>query len=103
VNLPSGTNVTLSGGPNDVWILQIAGTLTTATSTNVILTGGALAKNVFWQVGGAYVTLGVSAHFEGVVLAKAAINLGSLASANGRLLAQTAVNIDQSTVTQPPP
>jgi hypothetical protein len=103
VTLPSGTNVTLSGGPNDVWILQIAGTLTTAASTNVILTGGALPKNVFWQVGGAYVTLGVSAHFEGIVLAKAAINLGSLASANSRLLAQTAVNIDQSTVTQPTP
>ena len=103
VILPSGNNVTLAGGPNDVWILQIAGTLTTADSTNVILTGGALAKNVFWQVGGAYVTLGVSAHFEGVVLAKAAINLGSLATANGRLLAQTAVNIDQSTVTQPAP
>jgi hypothetical protein len=103
VTLPSGTNVTLSGGPNDVWILQIAGALTTAASTNVILTGGALAKNVFWQVAGASVTLGVSAHFEGIVLAKAAINLGNLASANSRLLAQTAVNIDQSTVTQPAP
>jgi hypothetical protein len=102
VTLPSGTNVTLSGGPNDVWIFQIAGALTTAASTNVILTGGALPKNVFWQVNGA-VTLGVSAHLEGVVLAKAEINLGSLASVNGRLLAQTAVTIDKSSVTQPAP
>jgi hypothetical protein len=47
--------------------------------------------------------LGASAHFEGVVLAKAAINLGNLASVNGRLLAHTSVNIDQSTVTQPAP
>jgi len=103
VTLPLGTDVTLSGGPNDVWIFQITGTLTTAASTNVVLTGGALARNVFWQVAGAYVALGVSAHFEGVVLAKAAINPGSLATVNGRLLAQTAVNIDQSTVTQPAP
>jgi hypothetical protein len=102
VNLPVGANVTLTGGPNDVWIFQIAGALTTGASSNVILTGGALPGNVIWQVNGA-VTMGVSAHFEGVVLAKAEINLGSLASANSRLLAQTAVNIDRSTVTQPPP
>jgi hypothetical protein len=102
VLLPSGKNVTLSGGPNDVWIFQINGDLTTSDSTSVLLTGGALPKNIFWQVNGA-VTLGISAHFEGIALAKAAINLGSLASANSRLLAQTAVNIDRSTVTQPGP
>jgi len=39
------TNVTLSGGPNDVWIFQIAGTLTQASATRVILKGGALPKN----------------------------------------------------------
>jgi hypothetical protein len=97
-----GKSVTLAGGPNDIWIFQIAGALTTGASSNVILTGGALPKNVIWQVNGA-VTLGVSAHFEGVVLAKAEINLGSLASVNGRLLAQTAVNIDRSSVSQPGP
>jgi len=103
VTLPVGTNVTLSGGPNDVWIFQIAGTLTTGASTSVLLSGGALPKNVFWQVAGSSVTLGTAAHFEGVVLAKFAINFGSLATANSRLLAQTAVNLDQSTVTQPAP
>jgi hypothetical protein len=102
VILPSGKNVTLSGGPNDVWIFQINGALTTSDYTSVLLTGGALPKNIFWQVNGA-ATLGISAHFEGVVLAKEAINLGSLASANSRLLAQTAVKIDRSTVTQPDP
>jgi hypothetical protein len=100
--LPFGTNVTLAGGPNDVWILQIAGTLTTGANTSVFLTGGASAKNVFWQTSGA-VTLGASSHIEGVVLAKTAVTFGSLASANSRLLAQTAVNLDQNTVAQPLP
>ncbi len=103
VTLPVGTNVTLNGGPNDVWIFQITGTLTTAASTNVLLTGGALAKNIFWQVAGSSVTLGANAHFEGVVLAKAAINFGNKASANSRLLAQTAVNLSENNVTQPTP
>jgi Ice-binding-like len=103
VTLPFGTNVTLSGGPNDVWIFQIAGNLTTGANTSVLLLGGAQPKNIFWQVAGSSVTLGATAHFEGVVLAKFAINFGSLATANSRLLAQTAVNLDQNSVTQPAP
>jgi hypothetical protein len=103
VTLPFGTNVTISGGPNDVWIFQITGTLTTGAATNVLLSGGARAKNIFWQVAGTTMTLGANAHFEGIVLAQNAINLGNQASANSRLLAQTAVNLDQNAVTQPAP
>ncbi len=96
------TDVTLSGGPNDVWIFQIVGNLTMASATNVTLAGGALAKNIFWQVaGGAGVAIGTTAHFEGIILSQTAINLGTGASTNGRLLAQTAVTLDQNTVTQP--
>ena len=94
------TNVTLSGGPNDVFIFQIAGTLTQANATRVTLTGGAQAKNVFWQVAGA-VTIGTTAHFEGIVLAKTMIAVNTGASANGRLLAQTAVTLQKNAVTQP--
>lgn len=103
VTLPFGTNVTLNGGPDDIWIIQITGTLVTAANTNVFLSGGAQAKNIFWQVAGTNVTLGATAHVEGVVLAKSAINFGNKASANSNLLAQTAVNLDQSAVTQPAP
>ena len=103
VTLPIGTNVTLSGGPNDVWVFQIAGTLTTGANTSVLLSGGALPRNIFWQVAGSSATLGANAHFEGVVLTKFAINFGNQASANGRLLAQTAVNLDQNAVIQPAP
>ena len=94
------TDVTLAGGPNDVWIFQIAGTLTQASATRVTLTGGAQAKNVFWQVADV-VAIGTTAHFEGIVLAKTMIAVKTGASVTGRLLAQTAVTLQMNAVTQP--
>jgi hypothetical protein len=93
-------NVTLSGGPNAVWIFQIAGTLTQANATRVVLKGGALPKNVFWQTSGA-VAIGTTAHFNGVILAKTMIAMKTGASANGRLLAQTAVSLQKNAVRRP--
>ncbi|HTM46599.1 MAG TPA: ice-binding family protein [Polyangiaceae bacterium] len=93
-------NVTLSGSATSVWIFQIAGDLTLSSATNLSLAGGALAKNVFWEVAGA-VSLGTTSHCEGIVLTQTAITLETGASVNGRLLAQTAVNIDSSTVVEP--
>ena len=90
-------NVTLSGGVEDVWIFQIAGGLTQASATKVILMGGALAKHVFWQVAGV-VSIGTTAHLEGVVLSKTAITLKTGASVNGSLLAQTAVTLESNRV-----
>lgn len=98
------TDVTLNGGSNDVWIFQIAGDLTIANATSILLNGGALPKNIFWQVGGGTgVAIGTTAHFEGVILAAKAITLNTGASGNGRLLAQTAVTLDGNAVTQPAP
>jgi hypothetical protein len=99
-NLLISKDVRLSGGPNDVWIFQVAGTLNQANSTRVTLAGGALAKNIFWQVAGA-VTLGTNAHFEGVVLGKKMIAVNTGTSVNGRLLAQTAVTLQMNVVTKP--
>ena len=96
------TNVSLSGSDTDVWIFQIAGDLTVASATNVFLAGGALPKNIFWQVSG-FVELGTTAHLEGVVLTQTAVTMATGASINGRLLAQTAVDIDSSTVVEPAP
>jgi hypothetical protein len=96
------TNVTLTGSATDVWIMQIAQNLTVSSATKVFLAGGALPKNVFWQVSGA-VDLGTTSHFEGVVLSQTAIIMQTGSSINGRLLAQTAVTLDTSTVTQPAP
>jgi hypothetical protein len=94
------TNVTLSGGPNDVWIFQIAGTLREANGMRVILRGGAQAKNIFWQVAGV-VTIGTTARFKGTILAKKNIALNTGATITGRLLAQTAVTLKKDTVTHP--
>ncbi|MDI1230674.1 MAG: ice-binding family protein [Methylobacter sp.] len=99
-NLKISTDVTLSGGPTDVWIFQVAGTLNQANATRVTLTGGALAKNIFWQVAGA-VALGTNAHFEGVVLGKKMISVNTGTSVNGRLLAQTAVTLQMNAITEP--
>lgn len=98
VLIPS--NVTLKGKATDVFIFQIAQDLTVANATQLTLSGGVLAKNVFWQVAGK-VELGTTSHFEGVILSQTSITLGTGASINGRMLAQTAVSIDQSTVVQP--
>ena len=94
------TTVTLQGGPNDVWIFQIAQDLTMASATEVILSGGALPENVFWQVFGV-VEIGTTAHFEGVILCQTSIAMNTGASINGRLLAQTAVTLDSNVVATP--
>lgn len=94
------TDLTFNGPSTGVWILKVAGTLNMAAAKNVILSGGALPKNIFWQVSGA-VTIGANTHFEGIVLGMTSITMGNLSSINGRLLAQTAVSLDATTVTQP--
>lgn len=98
VIIPS--NITISGGPDDVWIFQIAGTLNMSSAVRITLSGGAQAKNIYWQTAGA-VTLGTTSHFEGIILGKTGINLQTGASINGRTLAQTAVTLQMNTVTQP--
>jgi hypothetical protein len=95
-------NVTLAGGANDVWIFQIAGDLTVASAKKVLLSGGAQARNIFWQVGGgAGAVIGTTAHFEGIILTAKKIVLQTGATFNGRLLAQTAVTLDQNVVKDP--
>jgi hypothetical protein len=94
------TDLTLDGNATDVWIFKVAGTLDMAAAKNVILSGGAQAKNIFWQVSGA-VTIGANTHFEGIILAQTDINLQTGASANGRLFAGTAANLDANTLTGP--
>jgi len=94
------TDVTLTGSATDVWVFQVAGSITEANGAKVILAGGALARNIFWQSFGV-VAIGTGSHFEGIILSHTAITLGTGASVNGKLLAQTAVTLDASTVTDP--
>jgi ice-binding like protein len=96
------TDVTLTGGPDDVWIFQIAQGLTVSSGVHIILAGGALAKNVFWQTFAA-ADLGTTSQFNGVILSQTSIAMKTGASINGRLLAGTQITFDQNTVTQPAP
>lgn len=95
------TDVTLSGGPTGVWIFQIAGTLSIATATDVILSGGAKSKNIFWQVAGD-VTLGEMSNFKGVILGKTLIAFNNGATLDGKALAQTAVTLIGNAITGQP-
>lgn len=92
------TNVTISGSVNDVWIFQIAQTLTVSSGVKIILSGGAQPSNIFWVVAG-QTTIGTTAIFNGNILDQTAIVLNTGATLNGRALAQTAVTLDSNAVT----
>jgi hypothetical protein len=94
------SNVTLDGSSSDVWIFQIAQNLTMTSGAQIVLTGGALPENVYWQVSG-LVELGTTAHCEGLVMSQTSITLRTGASVNGRLFAQSAVSIDGGSVIEP--
>lgn len=99
--LLSTGSVTLDaeGNPNAVFIFQIGSTLITGSNTSVLLTGGAQACNVFWQVGSS-ATLGTGTSFVGTIMASATVTAGTAATIHGRLLASTgAVNLDTNTIT----
>ena len=97
-NLTISSDVTLSGGANDVWIFQVAQNLTTNDNTHIVLSGGAQASNVFWQVAG-QTTLGATSVFNGDILDQSAVVLNSGAVLNGSALAQTTVALNSNSVT----
>ena len=105
-NVTISTDITLSGGPNDVWIFQIEGDLTVAARGNsslgvkVILKEGASACNVFWEVSASNygATLGTWSTFNGTILSSKQIIMNSGAVLNGRALAQSGVTLDANKV-----
>lgn len=99
-------NVTLDaqGDANAWWIFQIASGFTTVGGAggSIILTGGAQAKNVFWQCGSS-ATLGDFTSFNGNILALTSITMNSGATAKGRMLARNGSVVMTSTniITKP--
>ncbi len=99
----SGGDLTLAGGPDDVWIFQIASDLQVGTSAKVILTGGALPRNIFWQVGTSAV-IETFAVFKGIILADQSITMKSSSTMDGKALAFSAgVTFNGTVGTLPPP
>lgn len=99
-----GSSLTLDaqGDVNAVWIFQIASTLTSTAGGNVILIGGAQAKNIFWQVGSS-ATIGDGTSFKGNILALTSITMNTGATIEGRLLAinGSVVLTSTNTITKP--
>jgi len=87
--LITGSDLTLTGGPDDVWIFQIAADLEVGSTVHVTLAGGALARNIFWQVGTS-ATIGTFAVFKGIILADQAITLNTSSAMDGKALASIA-------------
>lgn len=87
------TGILTLSGPG-VFIFQIPTAMTTADggpttpASQVLLTGGALPQNVFWETGTAAVTLGSYSTFAGTIMAHTSITLGTGAVLNGRAQAQ---------------
>jgi hypothetical protein len=91
------------GDQDAIFLFQMASTLTTTSGRQVILSGGAKAANVFWQVGSS-ATLGTTSAFQGTIMADQAISVGTGATLTGRLLARiAAVTLDSNTIVKPAP
>jgi hypothetical protein len=88
------------GDPNATWVFQMGTYLTVGTPSapqSIILTGGAQASNVFWQVGSAATINGVlgGGTMVGTIISQAGISVSTagvntVTTINGRLLALTA-------------
>ncbi|MFT5563431.1 MAG: type II secretory pathway pseudopilin PulG [Myxococcota bacterium] len=90
------------GDPEAVFVVQMGSTLVTGAGSEVVLTGGAQACNVFWQVGSS-ATLGADSTLEGTILAHTSTTMERNATVHGRVLALgAAVTMDTNIVTQPP-
>lgn len=96
-------DLTLTGGPNDVWIFVIEHDLVVSPGVQIILDGGALPQNVYWLTLAleADVALGAASQFKGVILSETSIAMGAGASVLGRIMAATSINLDQNTVVEP--
>jgi len=98
--LITNAGVTLSGGPNDTWVFQIAAGLTVDNTAIIHLTGGAQAKNIFW-ITATDAVIGSNVDFSGNILSQTLISLNTGARLTGRLLAQSAVTLNTATVVLP--
>lgn len=98
-------DVTLDGlgDGNSVFIFQVGSALATDAGVQILLTGGARASNVFWQIGTS-AALAPATAFKGNILAQTSITMGNSSTLDGRALAENgAVTLDNNTISVPAP
>jgi hypothetical protein len=89
------------GNANAVFIIKTYGAFATTVGSQVILTNGAQAKNVYWMVNGA-VSINNYSNFNGTLVCYGAIDLLQGATINGRALTvDGALNTNAANVTMP--
>jgi hypothetical protein len=112
----SGTSIQISpggflyldaqGDGNAVFIIRSATTITTADTSQVVLTNMAKAANVYWTAGSA-ITLGTNSIMKGTLIAGTAISLLTGSNLEGRALVQdtaaAAITLDSATLRLPAP
>lgn len=87
------------GNAGAVFVFQAGSTLITAPNSKVVLTNGASACNVYWQIGSS-ATLDTTTSFKGTILALTSIALKTGATLDGRALARNgAVTLDTNVIT----
>jgi hypothetical protein len=110
----SGTSIEISpggivyldaqGDVNAVFVIRSATSITTSATSQVVLTNGANAKNIFWSAGSA-ITLGTNSKMKGTLIASTSISLLTGARLDGRALIQGAaagqVSLDQNIIVLP--
>jgi hypothetical protein len=90
------TNVTLTGGADDIFLFQAtAAYMVTGANSNIILSGGAVAKNVLFVLAAA-ATTGADSTLQGSILAGAAITTGDRSDVSGYVLARAAMTVGEA-------
>ena len=77
------SDMTLKGSESDIFIFQVTGNLNIAPDAKITMSGGAQAKNVFWQVSGR-VNLDTQSLVPGTIISQLTFEMKNLAQLNGR-------------------
>jgi hypothetical protein len=86
------------GNSNAVWVFQMATTFNMTAGRKIILTNGAMPRNIFWAVGTS-ATLGTTCSFYGTLLAHQSISMATGTVMTGRALARVgAVTMQDNTI-----
>src|SRR3954469_4886218 len=101
LNITGNLTLDAQGDANAIYIFQVASVLTAAAGSQVILSGGTKAANVFWQVGTS-AAMGTTSAFKGNIMADQSISFATGAKLDGRALVRIgAVTLDSTTITIP--